>query len=155
MWESLFSLQWVKKNAISRVMVEYMDVQQRPLSDCVSLLADLDHKSRRSIFSWWAHIISVLSELFYPVYPKYLDTVTHSGICPKFVERSIYWPLMCLKTTKLVENSVDPDQCCILWTCRKQCRPRSDAAECGIWSGSKLLAQGLSVRKLGINTVAV
>ena len=42
---------------------------------------------------------------FYQIYQKYWDTLI---IYRNFL--TFYYPLMCLKTTELVANSVDPDR---------------------------------------------
>ena len=56
---------------------------------------------------------------------KYWDTLLTYHTCPKIWNRSFYYLMY-------------PKYCCMY---DKQCRPRSDAAFCSIWSGSTLFAR--------------
>ena len=58
--------------------------------------------------------------------PKYWDTLSSYHTCRKVWHSSFYYVLMCLK---------------YCWMYGKQCRPWSDAAFCGIWSGATLFTK--------------
>ena len=67
---------------------------------------------------------------YYPIYPKYWDTLPSYHTSPKIWNSAFYHLLMFL------------NYCCMYG---KQCRPWSDAVFWSIWSGSTLFAMGLSV----------
>ena len=62
---------------------------------------------------------------FYHIYPKYWDLWTYHT-CPNIWNSQFYYLLICLKYFCMYGN---------------QCRPWSDAAFCGVWSGSTLFAK--------------
>ena len=69
------------------------------------------------------------------IYPKYWDTLSTHHTCPKIWNSPFCYPLMYLK-------------CCCMYS--KQCRPWSDAAFCGVWSGSTLLTKTYLSQYLGL-----
>ena len=84
----------------------------------------------RMIFLVTSLFLSHLSlgtlEALYRIYPKDLDTLSSYHTCPKIWNIPFYYLLMCLK------------YCCMYV---KQWRHWSDAAFCGVWSGSTLFAK--------------
>ena len=69
------------------------------------------------------------------IYPKYWDTLSTYHTCPKIWNSPFYYLLMCQKYC----------YCCVDG---KQWRPWSDAAFCGVWSGSTLFAKAYLSRYL-------
>ena len=78
-------------------------------------------------------IIWIDSESETTVFTLSIGTPYHT--CPKIWNSPFYSLLMCLK------------YCCMYG---KQCRPRSDAASCGIWSGSTLFAKAYLSQYFGL-----
>ena len=71
----------------------------------------------------------------YHISPKYWDTLVTYHTSPKIWSIPFYYLLICLK------------YCCMYG---KYCRPWSDAAFCGIWSGSTLFAKAYLSQYLGL-----
>ena len=65
----------------------------------------------------------------------YWDTLSTYHTCPKTKNSPFYYPLMYLK---------------YYFMYGKQCRPWSDAAFCGIWSGTTLFAKVYLFQFLGL-----
>ena len=75
----------------------------------------------RSPFIHMNHVCCPIFLALYRIHSKYSNTLTLYHIWLKIWTSTFYYLLLCLKTC-LVSG--------------KQCRPRSDAAFCGVWSGS-------------------
>ena len=79
--------------------------------------------------------LSKFSNSTYRIHPKCWVTLSSYHTCPKIWNSPFYYLLMYLK-----------------YCCRygKQCRPWSDVAVCGIWSGSTLFAEAYLPQYLGL-----
>ena len=80
-------------------------------------------------------ILWLLSVEKYHNNPKYWDTLSTYHTCPKIWNSPFYYLSMCLK------------YCCMY---SKQCRPRSDAEFCSVWSWSTLFARTYLSQYLGL-----
>ena len=80
------------------------------------------------------------------LYPKSIGTVFYSEYSDTFTTYHT-WSFFNMS----ILLSVDVFENC--WMSGKQCRPRSDAAFRGVWSGSTLFCSGLSVYTLRLNTM--
>ena len=83
---------------------------------------------------WVANSIDP-DQMTYDIYPKYWDILSIHHTCLKIWNSAFYYLLMCLKYYCMYG---------------KQCRPWSDAAFCGIWSGSTLFAKAYHSQYLGL-----
>ena len=72
----------------------------------------------------WFTAVHSLCLKYYCIYPKYWDTST-----------------LTIRLMKFEQAQLTTCWCVYYWMNGKQCRYRSDAAYCGIWSGSTLFAQ--------------
>ena len=70
---------------------------------------------------WASWNFTVYDIPYYGIYPKYSDTSTPYHICSKIWTSTIHYPMLCLKITGWVANSVDPDE-----------TPRSEASHLGL-----------------------
>ena len=92
-------------------------------------------------FDWQPNIIDSTKELFTVcrIWPKYW------WITPDHTSRK-FWTNPFLLPVDVSENC---------WTTCKQFRPRSDAAFCGVWSGSTLFALIFTVYTVNSHTVEI
>ena len=88
----------------------FLNYQKPSFSGCTTTLWSLRRMIHFKEGQLWQNILASLLKGVYHIYPKYFDTSTPYRTCYKNLNKSIYYPILCLKVAGWVANSADPDE---------------------------------------------